>query len=97
MADRSHASSSRDFAFHNPDQAQHLPQQAYGHYDAERDASAPNATENPLQAHVQDPSLRYQAFGVQHPQPQFPGYGFSPSAPLGWDWTNSIDFSEFTN
>jgi len=95
MTDRSHASSSRDFAFQNRDQ--HLAQQTYGHYDAERDPTASGANENPLQAHVQDPSLRYQAFGVQHPQPQFPGYGFSPSAPMGWDWTNSIDFSEFTN
>lgn len=98
MTDRSHASSSRDFAFQTSDQAaqasQQHPQQSYGHYDVEHDTSAHGATENPLQAHAQDPSLAYQAFGAQ--QPQFSGYGFSPSAPLGWDWTNSIDFSEFT-
>jgi hypothetical protein len=102
MTDRSHTSSAREFAFQTSDQAsgasqQQHAQQAYGRYDAERDTNAPGATENPLQAHVQqDPSLRYQAFGVPQQQ-QFAGYGFSPSAPLGWDWTNSIDFSDFTN
>ncbi|KAF2827931.1 hypothetical protein CC86DRAFT_201972 [Ophiobolus disseminans] len=86
MPDRSQASSSRDFAFQTSDQA---AQQLYGHYDAEHETAASGATD-------QDASLRYQAFGVQPPQPQYPGYNFSPSAPLGWDWTNSIDFSDFT-
>lgn len=99
MTDRSHASSSRDFAFQPSDQAGGVPQQAaqhaYVHYDAEYDANPSGAIENPLQVPVQDASLRYQAFGMQHHQPQFPGYGFSPSAALGWDWTNSIDFSDF--
>jgi hypothetical protein len=101
MTDRSHASSARDFAFQSSDQAggasqQHL-QRPYGQYDDEHDPSAPDATEIPLQMPGQDPSLRYQAFDVQHSQPQFPCYGFSSSTPLGWDWANSIDFSEFTN
>jgi hypothetical protein len=101
MTDRANASSSRDFAF---DQAgavsQQHAQQPYGRFDVERDASTPGALEMPLQAHQQDAALSYQTFGVHHPHAatgQFPGYGFSPSAPLGWDWTNSIDFSEFTN
>jgi hypothetical protein len=101
MTDRSNASSSRDFAF---DQAggvsQQHSQQSYGRYDAERDANTPGALEMPLQAHQQDPALSYQDFGMHHPHAapaQFPGYSFSPAAPMGWDWTNSIDFSEFTN
>jgi hypothetical protein len=101
MTDRPIASSSRDFAFDQAGGAsQQRSQQSYGHYDAERDTNAPSAPENPLQAHQQDAALNYQAFGVQHPQSvsgQFPGYGFSPSAPMGWDWTNSIDFSEFAH
>ncbi|KAF1844272.1 BTB/POZ domain-containing protein [Cucurbitaria berberidis CBS 394.84] len=99
MTDRSGATS-QGFAFQTSDQAgasQHL-QQSYGHYDAERDTSAPGASKN--QAQTQDPSLQYPDFGA-HPQHVAPGpfgsFGFGPSAPLGWDWTNSVDFSEFTN
>ncbi|KAF2034011.1 hypothetical protein EK21DRAFT_97801 [Setomelanomma holmii] len=86
MTDRTHTNSADDFAFQTSDQAsgasqQQQAQQVYGHYDAERDTN---------------PSSRYQDFGVPQQQ-QYAGYGFSPSAPLNWDWTNSIDFSDFTN
>ncbi|CAO2652512.1 Nn.00g007950.m01.CDS01 [Neocucurbitaria sp. VM-36] len=99
MTDRSGATS-RDFTFQS-DQAgasQQHPQQSYGRYDAERDTKAPIASE--LAAQTQDQSLRYPSL---HAQPQhvgpepFASFGFSPSASLGWDWTNSVDFSEFTN
>ena len=100
MTDRSGATS-RDFAFQTSDQAgasQQHPQQSYGRYDAERDTNAPTASELPAQ--TQDPSLQYSHFHAQpqHVVPgQFTNFGFSPPAPLGWDWTNSVDFSEFTN
>jgi hypothetical protein len=101
MTDRSNASTSRDFAF---DQAsgvsQQHSQQSYGRYDAERDADTPGALEMPLQAHRQDPALSYHDFGMHHPHAvpaQYPGCAFNLSAPMDWDWTNSIDFSEFTN
>jgi hypothetical protein len=98
MSDQANASSSRDFAL---DQAgavsrQHT-QQPYVNFDAERDARTAGALEMPIQAHQHDAALSFQAFGVHHPLGHLPGYGFSPSAPPGWDWTNSIDFSEFTN
>jgi hypothetical protein len=110
MTDRSQASSGRDFGFLPSDQAggasQQHPQQSFGQYDADHSTDAPGASETGLPAHLHDPSMRYQAFGVQQQQQQVPqvpqvpgqysGYGFSPSAPLGWDWTNSLDFSEFT-
>lgn len=101
MTDRS-ATTSRDFRFQTSDQAgapQQNHQQSYGHYDAEGDTNAPSASEGP--AHIQDPSLRFPDFGAQQQhggaQGQFTGFGFSPSSQLGWDWTNSIDFSDFTN
>jgi hypothetical protein len=104
MTDRSRSGSGRDVGFPTSDQAggasQQHPQQLYGHYDAEHNANAPGASENPLPAHLHDAEMRYQAFDVHPQQPvpgQFSGYGFPPQAPLGWDWTNSIDFSEFTN
>ncbi|KAH7406796.1 hypothetical protein DE146DRAFT_405323 [Phaeosphaeria sp. MPI-PUGE-AT-0046c] len=103
MTDRSQASSGRDFGFQTSDQAgatsQQHPQHAYGQYNADQNANAPGVADTPLPAHLQDPSMRYQDFGLPHQQPapgQYSGYGFSPSAALGWDWTNSIDFSEFT-
>jgi hypothetical protein len=104
MTDRSQAGSGRDLGFATSDQAagashQH-PQQLYGHYDAEQNRSAPGAPENPLPAQLHDADMRYPAFDVHQQQPvpgQFSGYGFPPQAPLGWDWTNSIDFSDFTD
>ncbi|KAJ4373304.1 hypothetical protein N0V83_003598 [Neocucurbitaria cava] len=100
MTDRSGATS-RDFAFQPSDQAgasQQHPQQLYGHYDAEHDTKAPTTSDLPAQ--TQNQSLQYSGFHAQpqHVVPgQFGSFGFSPSAPLGWDWTNSVDFSEFTN
>jgi hypothetical protein len=103
MTDRSQASSGRDLGFPTSDQAggvsQQHPQQLYGHYDADH-TNAPGASENPIPAHLHDASMRYQGFDAHHQQPipaQFSGYGFPPQAPLGWDWTNTIDFSDFTN
>lgn len=104
MTDRSQASSGRDFGFQTSDQAgassQQHPQHAYGQYNADQNTHAPGVVDHPLPAHLQDPSMRYQDFGLPPQQPapgQYSGYGFSPSAALGWDWTNSIDFTEFTN
>lgn len=104
MTDRSQASSGRDFGFQTSDQAgatsQQHPQHAYGQYNADQNTNAPGVAENPLPAHLQDPSMRYQDFGLPQQQPapgQYSGYSFSPSAALGWDWSNSIDFAEFTN
>lgn len=101
MTDHSGATS-RDVAFQTTDQAppsRQYPQQSYGHYNGERSSNASGASEISTQA-PQDPSLRYPDFNAQ-PQHaasgQFPGFGFSPSASLGWDWANSIDFSEFTS
>jgi hypothetical protein len=78
MTDPSQASSGRDTRFPTSSQAggvslQH-PQQLYSHYDADHNANAPGASDNPIPAQL-------------HP----------PQAPLGWDWANSIDFSDFTN
>jgi hypothetical protein len=104
MTDPSQASSRRDNRFPTSDQAggvslQH-PQQLYGHYDADHNANAPGASDNPIPAQLHDATVRYQGFDAHHQQPmpgQFSGYDFPPQAPLGWDWTNSIDFSDFTN
>lgn len=103
MTDRSQASSGRDFVYQTSDQAteasQQHAQQSYGQYDGEHNTNAPGVPDNPLPAHLHDPALSYQAYGMQQQQPvpgQFSGYGFNPSMPLGWGWTNSLDFSEFT-
>lgn len=105
MSDRPHASSLRsDFAFQSSEQAdgasQQLPQQSYGHYEAERHANAPGASATPLQVPGSDPSMRYQDFGNHNSQQlagQFQGFGFNPSGPMSWDWTSSLDFTDFTN
>jgi len=99
MSNRSHASTSRsEFPFQTSDQAGGASQQqTYGHYDAERDTAASGAIDMSHQASDQDSSLRYHDFGVPQIPGQFQGYEFSPSAPLNWDWTNSIDFTNFTN
>jgi hypothetical protein len=103
MTDQSQDSSGREFVHQTSDQATGAPQQhtqqPYGHYDGENGTNAPGIPENQLPAHLHDPALRYQAYGVHQQQPvpaQFGGYAFNPSMPLGWDWTNSLDFSEFT-
>jgi hypothetical protein len=104
MTDPSQPSSGRDIGFPTSDQAggvslQH-PQQLYGHYDADHNANAPGASDNPIPANLHDASMRYQGFDAHHQQSmpgQFSGYDFPPQAPLGWDWTNTIDFSDFTN
>lgn len=102
MTDRANASSSRDFAVPISDLAGGAPQQhlqgAYGRYDAEQSTNRPGAS-IPLQTPAQDQSLRYhQEFsGSTQPQPFGPlsGYQFGPTTPLGWDWTNTLDFSDF--
>jgi hypothetical protein len=103
MTDRSQASIPRDFVYQTSDQAggasqQHAPQ-PYGRYDGDHDTNASGVPENGLPAQMHDPALRYQAFGAHHQQPvpgQFNGYGYNNSMPMGWDWTNSLDFTEFT-
>ncbi len=100
MTDTSGTGSS-DFASHNSDQApasQHL-QQPYGRYDAELVTTAPGLSDaSSIPVPVQDPALRYSDFNPQahHVAPgQF--YGFSPQAPAGWEWSNSVDFDGFSN
>ncbi|KAF1914522.1 hypothetical protein BDU57DRAFT_453129 [Ampelomyces quisqualis] len=51
-------------------------------------------------SHLHPPSLSYQLFDAHHQQPLpavYPGYEFTAPAQMGWDWANSIDFSEFTD
>jgi hypothetical protein len=52
-----------------------------------------------LPAHLHDPSLSYQSFDThQQSMPGvYPGYEFNNQTQMGWDWTNSIDFSGFTD
>lgn len=94
--------SSRDFAFQTSDQAggasQH-PQPSYSHYNVGSNTSAPGALDALSQAAAQDPSLRYPDFGTQqqHVAHGFNGFAYSPPAPVGWDWSNAIDFAQFTN
>jgi hypothetical protein len=103
MTDRPQGSSGREFVYQPSDQANGAPQQhaqqSYGHYDGENGSNEQGVPEPQLPAHLHDPALRYQAYGVHQQQPvpgQFGGYGFNPAMPMGWDWTNSLDFSEFT-
>lgn len=91
-----------DFAFQTSDQASGASQrmqQSYGHYNGERDTNAPGAAEPSSQTADHDPSMRFADFSAQQQQvaPGFTGFGFSPTAPLGWDWSQSIDFADFTN
>ncbi|KAF1947519.1 BTB/POZ domain-containing protein [Clathrospora elynae] len=96
--------SSRDFVVQPSDQAagasQQHAQQPYGRYNGEQDTNAPGASEATIQTSAHDDSITYPNYMAQQQQiapGQFTGFGFSPSAPLGWDWTNAIDFSDFTN
>ncbi|KAH6078135.1 hypothetical protein HBI65_226400 [Parastagonospora nodorum] len=102
MTERSRASNARDFVYQTSGQAgeasrQHAP---YGSYDGGHDANG-HVSANGMPEGMHDAALRYQAYGV-HDQQQVPGqftgtgYGYNNSMPLGWDWTNSIDFSDFT-
>jgi hypothetical protein len=103
MTDRANASSSRDFAVPVSDHAggapQQHPQQPYGRYDAEQSTNRSGAS-IPLQAPAQDQSLRYHQDFSAAPQQQafgpLSGYHLGPATPLGWDWTNGLDFSDFT-
>ena len=65
-------------------------------YDAERGPNARGATAASTPAFVQNPPLDYSDFDAQTAQGQFTGYNFNPSAPAAWDWTQSMDFSDFT-
>jgi hypothetical protein len=105
MADRIHESGSRDFAFHASDHAGGALQQQharppYSHYDDDHNAHGHDGPDLSLHTPVHDPSLTYHPdFNAQHQQlqGQFPGYGYAPSTTqMGWDWANSIDFSQFT-
>ncbi|KAF2715596.1 hypothetical protein K504DRAFT_446436 [Pleomassaria siparia CBS 279.74] len=67
--------------------------------------AAPSST-NSISQSMQDASssIRYSDFGPQQnsnppqvSQPQFPPYSFSPGGPVVWDWTNAIEFPDFTN
>ena len=98
MSDRPGANP-RDFAFQTSDQAgggsQPYPQQPYTSYNADQDASASEATS---QAQAYDASAVYRDFVAQQhtvAPGQFTGLHFSSAAPTGWDWTNSLDFTEF--
>jgi hypothetical protein len=103
MSDRSGATS-RDVGFQTSDQAggasQQHAQQLYGGYNGELDANAPGATDAANQTYLHEATINHHDYSAQHHHVapgQFAGFGFSPSAPSGWDWTSSIDFAEFTN
>jgi hypothetical protein len=102
MSDR--GATSGDFGFQPSDQAgggsQPHPPQLYGGYNAELDANAPGAPDAANHTYVPGAAIDHHDYSAQRHQVapgQFTGLGFSPSAPSGWDWTSSIDFSEFTN
>ncbi|CAE7030285.1 hypothetical protein CFE70_004108 [Pyrenophora teres f. teres 0-1] len=97
MSDRSGAAS-RDFVFQTSDQAggASQPNAQYNGYHASHDT---NAAEVAGQAHGYDASAAYRDYSAQQQQhqvvaSQYAGYSFGP-APTGWDWTNSVDFSDF--
>ncbi|RMZ73106.1 btb poz domain-containing [Pyrenophora seminiperda CCB06] len=98
MSDRSGAAS-RDFVFQNPDQAggASQPNPQYNGYHAGHDA---NAAEVVGQAHDYNASVAYHDYGAQQQQQQvvadqYAGYSFAPAPTTGWDWTNSVDFTDF--
>ena len=100
MSNQSGAAS-RDFGFQTSDQAggasQQYPQPPYNSYNAEQDTSSAEAMR---QAYSHDSSAAYHDYSAQHSEinpGQLTDGGFSLSAPTGWDWANSIDFSDFTN
>ncbi|KAL5118004.1 hypothetical protein ACEQ8H_004150 [Pleosporales sp. CAS-2024a] len=105
MTHRSQPGNPRDLVYPTSDPAaasthQPAPHLAYGRYDGDQDANAP---EHRLPAQLHNPALSYPQFGghAQQPLPlplpaQFPGYGYSNSLPAGWDWANSIDFPDMT-
>lgn len=89
----------REFVFQTSDQAGGAAQhRQYNQYNAERNTNAPGAQGQPGQIRTQNPPLRYTDFSAQQQPlaPDFPGFGFTqrPTLMSGWDWTNSIDFSE---
>jgi hypothetical protein len=103
MSDRAGAIS-RDFGFQTSDQAgeglQQLPQPSYGGYNGELDTHTPSAPDAANQAYVHEVTMNHHDYSAHQHQVapgQLTGFGFSPSMPSGWDWTNSIDFAEFTN
>jgi hypothetical protein len=88
---------SGDFTSQPPSQqAGEHPQPWDGRYDAERGSNARRATAASAPAFSQNPPLEYSDFDAQTAQGQFTGYDFNPSAPAAWDWTQSMDFSDFT-
>jgi hypothetical protein len=91
------ATSSRDYARPLPsEQAGEHAQPWNGRYDAEREPDAPGTAVNQVPAFAQNPSLSYPDFGAQPAPGQFAGYSFSPGASTAWDWTQSVDFADFT-
>jgi hypothetical protein len=103
MSDHAGATS-RDFGFQTSDQArgvaQQHPQQLYGGYNGELDTNASGAPDAANQAYVHEATINHHDYSAHQHQVapgQLTGFGFSPSMPSGWDWTNSIDFAEFTN
>lgn len=97
MSDRSGAAS-RDFVFQTSDQAggASQPNAQYNGYNAGHDTNAAEVAGH--QAHGYDSSAAYHDYSAQQQQQvvagQYAGYSFGP-APTSWDWTNSVDFSDF--
>ncbi|KAI1509584.1 BTB-POZ domain containing protein [Pyrenophora tritici-repentis] len=100
MSDRSGAAS-RDFVFQTSDQAgggASQPNPQYNGYHAGHDTNAAEVAAAG-QAHGYDASAAYHDYSAQQHQvvaSQYAGYSFGP-APTGWDWTNSVDFTDFAH
>ncbi|KAF2469860.1 uncharacterized protein BDR25DRAFT_334765 [Lindgomyces ingoldianus] len=110
MPDQSGRTSSRDFAFQSTDQAfgtsSSSSYSTHNHerYYAEGSTNAASVPPSSNHAPQQDASsLRFQDYAHQQSplQSQAPNqlssYSFSPGGPLVWDWSNSIEFSDFAN
>ncbi|KAF1835814.1 BTB/POZ domain-containing protein [Decorospora gaudefroyi] len=103
MSDRSGATfgeSTFQTSDHASGASQHHAQQLYGGYHGELHAIAPGASEAANQMYAHDPAMNHLSYSAQQHEVapgQFTGFDFSPAAPPGWDWTNSIDFAEFNH
>lgn len=102
MPDPSEISFPQDFVPQSSDQAQYQPH-TYGRYDApEGNAYSQGGYVTQKQAAPQNSSLIYPSTSPYLPQHTSPAqysvnYGFDPLAQSAWDWSQSIDYTNFTN